>query len=421
MKSASIPFWVAVIININIVIGSAFFLGAQSINANSGLLAPLSWLVCALLLAPLVAVFAKFSRKYPEAGGLYVYSEKTLGKFWGFLSGWGYFIGTAAGNAAVVHAFSTYVQEIAALKPWLVQCGIYGWYFDGIIVVVFSLLNLLNITFLEGAQIFFVITKFIPIIVIVLGGLLLGSSANITTATASVPGFFGALPMVLFAFIGVEACCAVGDKIKDGKNKADRAIWTSFIIITAIYVLLQGFILVMQGQVDINPFMNVLPQLFGNHWIAVIGNKIIYGCILLSFLGGFYGMFFYNNWNLYAIAKAKNIMGHQYLSRMNKNDIPWLCVLFQGVTILLLLFLTTRDHYLVTMSDFGVVVSYLLTAISFVVAYKNITGIFALVGCLSLTYLCTSGLITAGAVNIIPFLIILGLGVLAYGYKQANT
>ena len=127
-----IPLWVAIAININIVIGCAFFLSAPTLVNSLGIFAPFAWLMCGLILIPLIMVLAQLALTYPRAGGLYVYSTQSLGSFWGFVSGWGYFIGTSAANAAVIHAFSQALQK---------NMNLGGLYFDGALIIFFALLN----------------------------------------------------------------------------------------------------------------------------------------------------------------------------------------------------------------------------------------------------------------------------------------
>lgn len=413
-----IPFWIAVIININIVIGTAFFLGAQSINLKGGILGPIAWLVCGLFLLPMVAVFATLAKKFPYAGGIYVYSQKTLGNFYGFLTGWGYYVGTLAGNGAVVHAFSEYLQKVEFINPFLQSIGMTGIKFDVFLVVVFALLNLLNVQFLEGVQILFITTKAIPIIALIIGTFLLGDVSNVTNASYTWNGFVGSIPMVFFAYIGIEACCAVADKIKDGKRGAYHVVWISFGIIMTTYVLLQAFILLLQGQVNVNPFLNILPRLTQNQLIIHWGNRIIYSSILLSFLGGFYGMFFYNNWNLYAIAKDGNIIGSQYLTLLNKNRIPWVCVFFQSTIIILFLIFTTGNQYLVTMSDFGIAIAYLFTALASLIVGTGLVGYLGIISCSFLFKLCLDELLSSSVYNIMPFTLVILAGLIAYLVKK---
>ena len=86
---------------------------------------------------PLVFVLAKLTQIYPEAGGLYVYSHKELNKFWGFVSGWGYFVGAIAGNAIIIHLFGKGICLLGFNKV-LQLCHISPFAFDIILILFFS-------------------------------------------------------------------------------------------------------------------------------------------------------------------------------------------------------------------------------------------------------------------------------------------
>ncbi len=413
-----IPFWIAIIININIVVGSAFFLGAQRIAVLCGIFAPFAWLLCGAALLPLVLVLAHLAKRFPEAGGLYVYSRKTIGQSWGFLSGWGYFIGTVAGNAAMIHAFSVYVQK-SSLAPMLARFGLLGVGLDVLLIFIFTIFNLMNIQFLEGFQVLFAIFKLVPIFVLLVGALMLFDSSHFVLTPVSFDSIFGSIPMIFFAYVGIEACCAVADKIKNGKEQVSKVILVSFAAIILMYFMLQTFIFCIHGTADINPFLNVLGKLTNNQFVISWGNKVIYLSILSSFLAGFYGMFYYNNWNLYAIAQDNSIIGSSYLLKKNGNNIPWICVLVQFVLLLTFLFITTSDHYLVTMSDFGVTIAYLLSSIAFFVVNKKtkITGVLALLSCIALLYISVKTLYISGFHHLLPFLALIVVGMVGYKAK----
>ncbi len=415
MKQQNIHFWIAVIININIIVGAGFFLEAQNIAQKGGLIAPLAWVICGLMLAPLIMVFARLAKMYPMAGGLYVYSQKTLGSFWGFVSGWGYFIGTIAGNAAIIHAFSRYIQNITYLQPILTRYKLLGLNLDILLIVIFMLTTLLDIQFLEKAQITFALFKAIPILALCIAGIALFDIQNITTAPVNFSSFFDTIPMAFFAYIGIEACCAIIDKIKDSAKKASLLLWLSFILIMIIYIILQTAILFAFGQTQTNPFLSILPRLTNNLSFITWGNNFIYLSIAMSYLGGYYAAFYYNNWNLYAIAKDNSIVGSKYLTPLNKNQIPKFCVLIQAVfTILFLLITQANNHSLITMCDFGIAITYFLSALSFVIIVKNISGIISLLSCAIFLYMYFTTLVHAGLNSIIPFLLILGIGLVLY-------
>lgn len=414
IQQIKIPVWVAILININIVIGSAFFLGAGNILAVNGILAPVTWLLCGLMLLPLVIVLAQLAMKFPQAGGLYVYSQQCLGPWWGFISGWGYYIGTVAANTAVIHAFSTEIQKIEAPARFLNSTGLAGLRCDIFLVGLFTLFNLFNIELLEGIQVIFSILKSIPLILVMISLPFLFNPQHLAVTKVQWSSMLQTLPWVFFAFIGIEACCAIVDKIEDGKRNAPRVILISFGLILSIYTILQAALFCIYGSSSTNPFLSLLPQLTNNQIIVQWGNALVLFAILSSFLGGFYGMYYYNNWNLYAIGKEGNIIFGNYLTRINSNKAPWVCVLIQFVLVFIFLISTNQSFYLITMSDFGTTLAYFLSVASFFTLERSWTSMAALLSCSILAYIAAMNLIDAGFYHIIPFIIVLIGGFITY-------
>ena len=416
MSKHFIPYWVAVAININIVIGSAFFFGAQSIAVDSGPLGLFVWLGCGILLMPLVAVFARFSTDYPEAGGIYIYSRNVLGSFAGFVSCWGYFLGTIAGNAAVLYAFCHYVQQLPWLGNQLALIGFVGLPLEIFFVALFAILNLLNIQILEVIQLIFTVLKIIPMLCIVLAVFFIEKLPSFSFSAPQVSGAFGALPMVLFAYTGLEACCAVMDKIKQKEGgRAVSVIWASFGIIVMIYVGLQGLLYLLFGTTNVNPFLQVLSLITTNPTVLMVGNAIIYLALMSSFLGGYYGGFYFSSWNLYALGKNNVLPGSSWLQKTSKDQVPYVCVFVQFCLIVTLLFSARHSYYLATMCDIGIIIAYLITAFSFIKKYENkLLGFCALLSCSILAVFSFSSLYKSGLHTVLPFVGLLGLGIVGY-------
>lgn len=417
MCAIKIPIWLAIIININIVVGVGFFLGAQKISMQAGLLAPLAWLICGLLLFPLMIAFARLSGRYPTAGGLYVYSYKQLGSFWGFVSGWGYFVGTAAANACVLHAFSESVYEIATVKETLHSVGLGLLGFDVLLIGIFIYLTLVDIKIFERLQILFTVLKVIPLVLVLGAFVFLFDWKMLCQIGADWGGLLKCLPVVLFGYIGLEACCAVTDKIAGDKKNAAFVILASLALIMFIYSILQFALLSIHGTTVCDPFLSILPKLTANPFIIYWGNKCVYGAILSSILAGFYGAFYFNNWNLYAIGQENSMIGSHYLIKLNKNQSPWVCVFIQAVLAILFLFVTNKVECLMSMGDVGTLVAYLLSAIAFLVLSRSIMALLAIVSCSVLMGVCTGHLLDYG-LPLLPFWIVFCLGVaLHYGNK----
>jgi APA family basic amino acid/polyamine antiporter len=98
----------AVVLGLGSLIGAGVFaaFGPAAGAAGSGLLV-------GLVLAAVVAYAnalssAELAALYPDSGGTYVYGRERLGRFWGFLAGWGFVIGKSASCAAMALTFGSY-------------------------------------------------------------------------------------------------------------------------------------------------------------------------------------------------------------------------------------------------------------------------------------------------------------------------
>lgn len=427
MENKKISLWVAILININIIVGGAFFLGAHGILQKGGMLAPLTWVMWGLIILPIVLVLAQLSKLFPDAGGLYVYSQKALNPFLGFVSGWGYFIGSIAGNAILIHQFGVMVQKlgITSITNGLFSSNLS---FSIFLIILFSLLNLLNVDFLAKAQTFFVILKIIPLFLVVFASFLIFKLSNVTTAPIQAAGFFESIPFVVFAYIGFEVSCAITHKIRDGQKNASKAILLSFGIIMAIYTVIQLCLLGIHGTTSTNAFLDIFPKLTSNPTLILWGNNVIEAAIASSFLAGFYAMFFANNWILYAIAQQKNLPLSNNLIKLNKFQQPHFCIILQSLLTILFLLITQNTYYLVTMSVFGVIISYMLSMFSFVAIYKNknfkklLLGALACLSSFYLLFVCSAELVESGIQYLLPFVAILSVGiVLNYFVKKHKT
>ena len=73
-------------------IGSAIFSISGMTIYYAGPAAILSWIIAGLIQGTYSIEVAELSARYPRSGGVYVFPRKTLGKFYGFIAGWGYVI-----------------------------------------------------------------------------------------------------------------------------------------------------------------------------------------------------------------------------------------------------------------------------------------------------------------------------------------
>jgi amino acid transporter len=415
----SISLLTAVLINLNIIIGGAYFLSASQLAARSGVYAVLAWVFVGIALLPLVLVLAGLAKKYPVSGGLYIYTQKEISPLWGFISGWCYFIGTAAGNALVLYAIRVLMQNMGFT---LFSLGDFA--LDSLLILVFSALCLFNVTFMDKLQHLFTGLKTVPFLATVVAFFYAFDSNNFINAQPlSFSSFTGSIPLIFFTYLGIEATCSIVHLIKDGEKNAPKALILSLGLVTGIYALTQILIVGIHGPHLADPFSSLMPKISSNPAVIAFGTRFIETSFLASFLGGFYSMFFTNNWNLHVMAQEKEIVFSKTLAKQNAYQSPWICIFIQAALVLGFLALTRSAENLMVMSDFGIVITYLLSIAAYLAAFRTkkhiIIGACAALSSLFLLVLCFNNLLESGYEHSLPFLALLLLGLCAYKLRPS--
>ena len=84
-------FWDVLLFNIATVLGPRWIAAA----AHNGPSSISLWMLAAVLFfVPTALVIVELSRRFPEEGGLYVWSKEAFGEFHGFVAGWTYWVYT---------------------------------------------------------------------------------------------------------------------------------------------------------------------------------------------------------------------------------------------------------------------------------------------------------------------------------------
>jgi APA family basic amino acid/polyamine antiporter len=388
-----IPFWFAVLINVNIVIGAGFFLQVQKISVANGFLAPVSWILCGLLMLPLVYALAQLAQRHPTAGGIYIYSREELGPIWGVIAGWSYYLGATAANAVVMHTFTLTFLHIPFIAQWVNGVPNAVFACDMVMLLLFSGLNCRNIELLERLQVGFTVLKLIPIVLILCAVPVFFSWGRIFVAEINWQTLPASVPMVLFAYIGIEACTSIMSKVKNSKKNAYRLIFTSFALIAFIYAGLQLVALGIYGTADTHAFFSLPSMLFSSRILQDLSAVGLYLGLLASFLAGFYGMFYFNNWNLYTMAHELKWKELRWLVRLNRHDVPVNALMVQSCLIFLFLTFTPDDNYMIAVSAIGTTLAYILSAASFFVWRRSFLGALAIASCGILFYFCLDDLL----------------------------
>src|SRR4051794_19389840 len=201
---------------------SAFAPAARA--AGSGLLLGLA--AAALVAYCNATSSARLAALYPESGGTYVYGQRRLGPFWGYLAGWAFVVGKTASCAAMALTFAAYAwpeharTTAAAGVIVLTVLGLLGvqksaWATRVIVAVVLAVLVLVVIACFAGGH----------------------ASAPHPFSGTSAHGVLQAAGLLFFAFAGYARIATLGEEVRDPARTIPRAISTALAITVAVYAL----------------------------------------------------------------------------------------------------------------------------------------------------------------------------------------
>ena len=194
---------------------------------------------------PVALAVMELSSRYPQEGGMYVWSKHAYGDFAGYMTGWIYWMSNLPYYPAVLYFAASNVLYVGG-ERWK---GLQG---SSTFFVTFSLLGLglaliLNIVGLNvgkwlsnlGA-----IGIWIPIVILCLVGAVAWhkfGSATSFSPVALKPSFamanFAIWATLMGAFTGAEAGSFMGGEIKDARRIIPRALLIAGVLITVGYLL----------------------------------------------------------------------------------------------------------------------------------------------------------------------------------------
>lgn len=224
-----------------IMIGSGIFYLGSYVLIRSGMslgLALLVWVIGGIVTLLSGLCYAELGAMMPKAGGSYVYLREAFGERVAFMSGLsGFIIGSCGSTAGLAIAFPSVISNIYPLSDLQIK---------GIAVILIILLTGVNILGIKQGTIvqnIFTIGKIIPIAVILIAGLLMGTqSPDLSLTPASAPsigkliGMIGfAVVATLWAYEGWTNLNVISEEIKDPKKNIPLAIIISIVAVMGLY------------------------------------------------------------------------------------------------------------------------------------------------------------------------------------------
>jgi glutamate:GABA antiporter len=214
--------------------------------ATAGAAAMVMWVVAWLIFfVPLVLAVIELSSRYPQEGGLYVWTKQAFGEFGGFMTGWIYW-------SSDLPYLPTILYFAAANTLYLGGARAHSLAGNSTYFIVFSLLglslglilNLIGVDFAKWLYNIGSLGTWVPAVILIVVGTIawhkFGSATpfnlhTVRPATGLKDLIFWAT--IVYALSGAESASFMGDEIRDPRKTIPRGLITAGVVITICYML----------------------------------------------------------------------------------------------------------------------------------------------------------------------------------------
>ncbi|GGV05901.1 transporter [Streptomyces litmocidini] len=284
------------------IIGGGIFLLPASV-APYGTVSLVAFGVLTLGAIALALVFGRLAHRLPQTGGPYVYARAAFGDFAGFLAAWSYWITAWVSNAALAVAAVGYLDVLVPVhgsKPATIAAALLFQWLP-------ALANLAGTRYVGAVQIVATVLKFVPLILVTVGGLFFFDSANLGPFHPSGGGALGAVSasaaILLFSYLGVESAAVSAGEVRDPRRNVGRATVLGTLGAAAVYLLgtLAVFGTVAHDELVTStaPFSDAVNAMFGGSW----GGAAVACMAMVSMLGALNGWTLLSAQTPYAAAR----------------------------------------------------------------------------------------------------------------------
>ncbi|MCD6065192.1 MAG: amino acid permease family protein [Bacteroidetes bacterium] len=344
-------FYTAVSLVIANMVGTGVFtsLGFQLYDIKSPFAIVSLWLVGGIVALCGALTYGEIGVVLPRSGGEYNYLSKIYHPLFGFLSGWvSVTVGFAAPVALAAMALGNYVNKIFPdVNPiWLAL----------IVVGIITVIHATNLKLGSGFQRFFTLLKVVVIVFFIGAGFFIEPD-HITTILPQQgswkeifsPAFAVSLIYVSYAYSGWNAASYLAEEIENPRKNLPRSLFIGTLVVTVLYVLL-NFI-----------FMYTVPTetLTGYVEVGYLSAVAIFGAKLGNMMGLVIALLLVSSISAMIMAgpRITKTMGEdlhfiRFLSRTNKNQVPFVAVILQSV-ITVVLILTAQFESVLTFIGFS--------------------------------------------------------------------
>ena len=357
----------ATVIGVGSMVGAGVFVAFAPAAAFAG-----PWLPLALLLAAVVAwcnatSTAQLAAVHPASGGTYVYANRQLGPWHGFVAGWGFVTGKTASAAAMALTFGLYAAELTGADDagarLLAVAAVLG-------LTAVNLGGVTRTARLTKLLVAPVLVVLLALVVLLFGGTgpAAGGSSGAKAAVWDGTGW-GVLPAagtLFFAFAGYARVATMGEEVRDPARTIPRAVLGALAFTLLLYGLLGLGLLRFLGvdrlAASAAPLLTVVREAGWTAGPATAGAVVVTAAAALATLGALLALVAGISRTALAMARERDLPG-PLGAVSQRHRVPWAAELaVAGLVVALVLVGDVRT--VIGFSSFGVLVYYALANLS---------------------------------------------------------
>ncbi|MCK4825751.1 amino acid permease, partial [bacterium] len=319
------------------MISSGLFILPALAYAKTGAAVIIAYAIASLLIIPTVLSKAELTTAMPKTGGIYFFTDRSMGPMMGTLGGLTAWISLAFKTAFALLGIGIFLVlfnpgfTMLQIKLIAIAC-----------VLIFMVINIYGVKPVGKFQVFIVLALIgILVLYIIVGAFFIQLSRFTPLVPMGVGSIFATAGLVFISFAGTTKIAAVAGEVKNPGRNLPLGMFFSWGIVSLLYIFV---IFITIGVVDPAELQGSLTpiSLGGGVIMGLFGVVIMSIAALLAFIST-------GNAGLLAASRDPMAMGKDELlpsafSKVSKRGTPWVSILFtSGFMIAIILLLDLED------------------------------------------------------------------------------
>jgi amino acid transporter len=204
----------------------------------------LIWIfACVGFFLPLAASVLELSSRYPQEGGVYIWTQRAFGDFSGFIAAWTYWMSNLPYFPAILYFGAGSLLFAFPRGQQLSNNGSYYWMFSLVCLGLITALNVIGLKFGKWLTSLGALGSWLPVLILIgLAAVSLKHDGSATSFTASTMrphlGLKNAIfsSTIFYAFAGCETGSFMSEEIRNARHNIPRALLVSGVILVISYI-----------------------------------------------------------------------------------------------------------------------------------------------------------------------------------------